>query len=94
MPFIILAAAILFTYLLPEVLRLSNAYVEAHFKTVEDTVLRNQIHLPIARFIRNLKRYSSELVHEEKQKVLLKSLKKMKPLYTQNKKKSEKNRGK
>ena len=51
MPFIVMATAILFADLLPEVSRLSNANVEAHFKTVKDTVLRNEIHLPIARFI-------------------------------------------
>ena len=79
MPFIIMATAILFADLLPEVSRLSNAYVEAHFKTVKDTVLRNETHLSIARFIRKLKKYTSELVHEEKQKVLLKNRKGMKP---------------
>ena len=90
MPFIIMAAAILFKNVLPEASRLSNAYVEAHFKTVKDAVLRNQRHLPIARFIRKLKKYTSELAHEEKQKVLLKSRKEMKPLYPQNRKKNEK----
>ena len=58
MPFVIMTTAILFADLLPEVSRLSNAYVEAHFKTIKDTVLRNETHLPIARFIRNMKRNS------------------------------------
>ena len=66
---------------------MSKANAEAHFKTVKNTVLRNETHLLSARFIRKLKKYSSELVHEEKRKVLLKNRKGMKPLYSLNEKK-------
>ena len=60
-----MAAVILFTDLLPEVSWLSIAFVEAHFKTVKDMILRNQTHFPTARFLRIFKKYASQLVHEK-----------------------------
>ena len=67
-----MATAILFADLLPEVSRLSNAYVKAHFKTVKDIVLRKETHLPTARFIRKLIKYYQRVSARRKTKSVIK----------------------
>lgn len=81
MAFLCMWSGIIIKFVLPNVSRVSNAYVESHFKTVNNTVLNCEIHLPIARFVRKMKKYIIDTVKQEKFATPLKSRKVQADLY-------------